>query len=99
MITQPLLQGPAVDLETGNWTPQYQALMETLFRNLNISLSEEGFVIPTQSTDNINILGADSTSGTLLFDEAEINGGTAANPNGQLYIRLNDGTFHPVTNT
>lgn len=37
--------------------------------------------------------------GTLVFDPAVVNGGTSQNPNGQLKVLLNDGTFHPVTNT
>ena len=37
--------------------------------------------------------------GTLVFDPAEVNGGSAPLPNGQLKILLGDGTFHKVTNT
>ncbi len=37
--------------------------------------------------------------GTLIFDPAEVNGGTMLAPNGQLKVLLNDGIFHAITNT
>lgn len=38
-------------------------------------------------------------AGTLIFDPAEVNGGSPTSPNGQLKVLLNDGTFHAITNT
>lgn len=41
-------------------------------------------------------------AGTLIFDPYELNGGSVGpprSPNGQLFIMLNDGVFHPITNT
>lgn len=97
MITQPLPQGKPLD-EDGNWNPEWQSFLTVLAQNLQVSLSEEGVVIPTQTTSNIDSLAPLSDSGTLLFDAETVNGGTASEPNGQLYVRLNDGTFRPITN-
>ena len=36
-------------------------------------------------------------AGTIVFDPFEVNGG--APRNGQLKVLLNDGIFHPITNT
>lgn len=38
-------------------------------------------------------------AGTLIFDPYEVNGAILPARNGQLKVLLNDGTFHPVTNT
>lgn len=37
--------------------------------------------------------------GTIIFDPAEVNGGSAPAPRGQLKVLLNDGIFHAITNT
>jgi hypothetical protein len=98
MITQPVPQSKPID-ENGNWTTEWQQYWDTKSKNEQVSLSEEGFLVPTQTPANITALAPVSPSGILLFDATVINGGSSSNPNGQLYIRLNDGTFHPVTNT
>lgn len=38
-------------------------------------------------------------AGTIIFDPAEVNGGTSDAPNGQLKVILADGIFHAITNT
>lgn len=38
-------------------------------------------------------------AGTLIFDPAEVNGGSPSVPNGQLKVLLGDGLFHKITNT
>jgi hypothetical protein len=38
-------------------------------------------------------------AGTIIFDPAEVNGGSSGSPNGQLKVILNDGTFHKITNS
>jgi hypothetical protein len=38
-------------------------------------------------------------AGTIVFDPAEVNGGSAPAPNGQLKVILADGVFHKITNT
>lgn len=37
--------------------------------------------------------------GTMIFDPYEVNGAILPARNGQLKVLLNDGVFHPVTNT
>lgn len=38
-------------------------------------------------------------AGTIVFDPAEVNGGSAPAPNGQLKVMLADGNFHKITNS
>jgi hypothetical protein len=38
-------------------------------------------------------------AGTVVFDPAEVNGGSSGAPNGQLKVMLADGNFHAITNT
>lgn len=38
-------------------------------------------------------------AGTVIFDPYEVNGAILPERNGQLKVLLNDGTFHPITNT
>jgi hypothetical protein len=38
-------------------------------------------------------------AGTIIFDPYEVNGAVLPARNGQLKVLLNDGTFHPITNT
>lgn len=38
-------------------------------------------------------------AGTIIFDPAEVNGGSMGSPNGQLKVILADGVFHSITNT
>jgi hypothetical protein len=37
--------------------------------------------------------------GTIIFDPAEVNGGSGPAPNGQLKVLLADNVFHKITNT
>lgn len=38
-------------------------------------------------------------AGTIIFDPAEVNGGSSDAPNGQLKVILADGVFHAITNS
>ena len=38
-------------------------------------------------------------AGTVIFDPYEVNGAILPIRNGQLKVLLNDGVFHPITNT
>ena len=62
-------------------------------------LSNEGFLIPSLTATQIGQIEDNALPGTMVFDTNAVNGGSFSNPNGQLYVRLADGTFHPVTNT
>lgn len=102
--------------KNGYWAEPWKSLMEQLLQNMQTDLGNEGFKIPSISSnpDSVSPSAANGqlqqvqdsfgqqegvTSGTVIFDPYEINGGTSDEPNGQLKVLLNDGTFHPITNT
>jgi hypothetical protein len=102
--------------EDGAWTDQWLSTLSQLFTNMQQDLSNEGYVIPSVSSNPSSIdppatggqllqvqnsFGQQNgaQAGTLIFDPYEINGGSSSNRLGQLKILLNDGIFHPVTNT
>lgn len=70
-----------------------------LTQNMQQSLSNEGFLIPSMSSSDMAIIQTNALPGTLIFVTDVVNGGASDAPNGQLFVRLNDGIFHPVTNT
>jgi hypothetical protein len=92
--------------DEGHFTSPWEEFFSQLRQNMQQSLSNEGFVIPGQSTANITIIqnGVDAQGnkvaikGTLLFDTSAVNGGSSSAPNGQLKILLADGTFHAIAN-
>ncbi len=53
--------------ENGYWTPQWQNVILQLMQLMQQNLSDEGFVMPSQSTANINLL-TKSSNGTVLYD-------------------------------
>lgn len=99
MFVPTLPQSPVLDKETGYWTAEYQLFWQTLVQNMQQSVSNEGFIIPSQVQGDVNVIEPTALNGTLLFNASEINGGSSDQPNGQLYVKLADGTFHAVTNT
>lgn len=106
MIVPTMIKSQFVDKD-GFLTDEAKNLMEQLLQNMQQNLSNEGVVVPSQSAANIAIIqnGTDALGnqialkGTLIFDTSEVNGGSGPAPNGQLKILLQDGTFHPITNT
>lgn len=70
----------------GNLTPQWSLLLDQLLRQMQINLSNEGFVIPSQNATNMNTIEPQAQNGTLLYDSTT----------GKLRIKLNDGTFHDI---
>lgn len=113
MIIPTYQQGPIVDKE-GNPLPGFGIFLQNLIQNMQLSVSDEGYLIPNvnnaqkgviQASFQTNVVNPESQTvsvgvqtGTLIFDTETVNGG-GGNPLGQLYVLLNDGTFHPVTNT
>jgi hypothetical protein len=102
-----------VDTTTGKFTSEWGVIMQQLITQLQTNASDQGLVAPSQSNANMIII-QDATvtfkyapagyaqiapPGTLLFNTDTVNGGSSMAPNGQLYVKLQDGTFHPVTNT
>jgi hypothetical protein len=85
--------------ESGNFVQEWRDYFQLIGQNLQLAIGNEGYAIPQQTTTNIAIIQPSAAIGTLLFDESAVNGGTIDAPNGQLYVKLADGTFHPVTNT
>jgi hypothetical protein len=59
--------------EEGNLMPSYQQLFDVVFQQMQLTLSDDGFVIPSQSTTNINHISNDSNdnsrpNGTIWYD-------------------------------
>lgn len=106
MIIPTFVQERLVD-DQGFLTKPWQSLFEQLLQNMQQNLSEMGIVTPSQDSSNLaviqNKLNPDGSyivqNGTLVFNTSSVNGGSSGSPNGQLYIRLADNTFHPITNT
>lgn len=89
------------------FTRPWQIFFETLLNGMQQALSNEGYLVPSVTNDQMLQIqnglnqngGQTALPGTLLFNTTEPNGTTTATPNGQLYILLQDGVFHPITNT
>ena len=90
-----------IDVQTGRWSDQWKNYHEQNQANMQQCLSNEGFLIPSVSASDMAILESSTSilAGTLIFNTDAVNGGSGAAPNGQLYVKLQDGVFHPVTNT
>jgi len=94
------VQGRPLD-DSGNWTKQWQMLWDQLLQKMQISLSDEGFVIPSQNQANINTIATGKNPdgsyicmpGTVLFNTEAQDG------LGQLQVFMNDHTFHGITNS
>lgn len=100
----------------GNTTKPWDNYFDQSTQQMQQSLSNEGFWIPSVSSDP-NSVSPPTTggqlaqleasfgtqgginAGTLIFDPAEVNGGSPSSPNGQLKVILADGVFHKITNT
>lgn len=98
MFVPTMIRERVVDKD-GFLTAPWQGLFEQLLQNMQQSLSDEGFLIPPLTSANISVIQTNASNGTLVFNTSAVNGGSGSAPNGQLYVKLADGTFHPVTNT
>lgn len=98
MFVPTMETGPLTD-ENQRLMPQWKSLLEQLLQNMQQALSNEGFLIPPQTTVNVSALEGNVQAGTLIFNSSLVNGGTVDAPNGQLMVMLADGIFHPVVNT
>jgi hypothetical protein len=54
--------------EDGVLTNSWRTVLSTLITQMQIHLSDEGFVLPTQPTANINQLAIPQKNGALLID-------------------------------
>lgn len=98
MFVPTLPQSKIVD-ENGHLTNEWRLYFEQQQQNSQQSLSDEGFAIPNQTSSNISLIQPKALNATLLFNSSVINGGSSSSPNGQLYVKLQDGAFHPITNS
>lgn len=97
-------------------TPPWGNYFDQNTQQMQQSLSNEGFWIPSVSSANDSVTPPASggqlaqvaasfgtqtgiNAGTIVFDPAEVNGGSSGAPNGQLKVMLADGAFHKITNT
>lgn len=104
-----------VDKE-GNVTPPWGNYFDQSTTQMQQSLSNEGFWIPSVSSASDSVsppttggqlaqvaasFGTQTgiNAGTIVFDPAEVNGGSSGSPNGQLKVMLADGNFHKITNS
>lgn len=94
-------QAKGLEMVEFEWTSAYLNWFQALLQSLQKTISDEGFLIPSQNNENMAKLEASDSilPGTLIFNTQAVNGGTSDNPRGQLYVKLQDGLFHPVTNT
>ena len=89
------------------FTRPWQILFETLLQNMQQSLSDEGFLIPSVTNaqmleiqNGVDVNGTKiAIPGTVVFNTTVTNGATPPAANGQLYVLLQDGLFHAITNT
>jgi len=111
----PTYQAGAIVDKDGNPLPGFAIFLQNLIQNMQLSVSDEGYLIPSvtdaqkaviQSSFQTSSVNPESQTvtvgvqaGTMIFDTETSNGGAPGSPRGQLYVLLNDGTFHPVTNT
>lgn len=102
--------------EKGYWSPGWGNFFDQNTQQMQQSLSNEGFWIPSVSSASNSVtppatggqlaqvaasFGQQNgvNAGTIVFDPAEVNGGSSGSPNGQLKVMLNDGNFHSITNS
>jgi hypothetical protein len=91
-------QGPAVDAN-GNWTASMQLFFEQTRQFLQYAISSSGFQMPPVNNSDASIIEPQVQSGSVIFKEDEVNGGSSDTPNGQLAVRLADGSYHLIPNS
>lgn len=101
MATIPIVPDTSIIDANGKLVDEWQDFFNLLTQALRNGVGNEGFEIPRQDEANITVIQNNQTvqPGKLIFDTDAINGGTMENPNGQLVVKLADGTFHPITNS
>lgn len=71
--------------EHGRLHPAWRDVLEQLFTQLQLNLSNEGYVVPQQPTTNITKLNTSKSIGALLYDSTT----------NELKVNLN-GTFKTI---
>lgn len=72
--------------ENGYLTDGWRLFFNQLINEMNENLSQEGIVMPSQTTDNADIIKTDALNGTILYDSTT----------NELKVRLSDGNFHVI---
>lgn len=72
--------------ENGYLTDGWRLFFNQLINEMNENLSQEGIVMPSQTTANADIIKTDALNGTILYDSTT----------NELKVRLNDGNFHVI---
>jgi hypothetical protein len=96
---------PMVDPKTGIISQEWKVIFQTLLTQLQLHAGPEGLDVQTNANmlliqNAVDAFGTQlAPAGRLLFNTSTVNGGSAPSPNGQLYVLLQDKTFHPITNT
>jgi len=100
MATIPIVPDENIlDPETNDLTENWRDFFVLLTQALRQCVGNEGFQISAQNSGDISLIEPKALTGTLIFDTSAVNGGTMDDPNGQLLVRLADGTFRPITNS
>lgn len=74
--------------DDGYFTSPWEILFQTLLQTLQQNVSDEGFVIPSQTSANITRIESNPVIDCRLIYNSDTN---------KLMVRLADGTFHNVT--
>jgi hypothetical protein len=87
-----------------NTQQQQQSLNEEGFWIPSVSSATASVTPPTSGGQLAQVAASFGqqggiNAGTIVFDPAEVNGGSAPAPNGQLKVMLADGNFHAITNS
>lgn len=102
----PIVPTEAITDENGERTKPWDNFFQQQAQNMQESLSDEGFAIPSVSSAS-NSVSPPATGGQLAQLQASFGtqqgvqvGRLVFDPNtNQLKVILNDGTFHPITTT
>lgn len=54
--------------KNGHLTPVARALLEQLINQLQINLSDEGYILPQQDNANVTLLNTNQSKGALLYN-------------------------------
>jgi len=104
MIVIPVPNNPQMVDKEGNSTSDWGNFFDQNIQQMQINLSDEGFVIPSVSSAN-NSVNPPASGGQLAQVQASYGQQTGAqlgtliyDPNtNQLKVLLSDGTFHAIT--
>lgn len=87
-----------IDMQTGEMPESWKDYFQLITQALRHAIGNEGFEIPPQNQANVNVIEPKALTATVLFNSSIVNGGTTDAPNGQLLVKLADGTFHAIPN-